>query len=120
MTELDRLHNENARSCFLSMSKEQWLDGSPRTRAGERNARVDRWFEVVPQHRNANVRDHEDCKRGCRSLDALIAEYCDAARRELLGEIDATVQIVSSASLVFCRIMRGELMDLIESEFTTT
>lgn len=111
MTELDRLHNETLE--LLSVDVERAVaDGSPRTRAGERNTRVDRWFEVVPQH-EAPTFETMRIASELSIADALIAEYCDAARRELLGEIDATVQIVSSSIAGFLSDHGGELIDLI-------
>lgn len=110
MTELDRLHNETLE--LLSIDVERAADGSPRTRAGERNTRVDRWFEVVPQH-EAPTFETMRVASELSIADALIAEYCDAARRELLGQIDATVQIVSSSIAGFLSDHGDELIDLI-------
>jgi len=111
MTELDRLHNETLE--LLSVDVERAVaDGAPRTRAGERNARVDRWFEVVPQHETPTFETMRIASE-LSIADALIAEYCDAARHELLGEIDATVQIVSSSIAGFLSDHGDELIDLI-------
>ncbi|MCS3501767.1 hypothetical protein M2189_008722 [Bradyrhizobium japonicum] len=111
MTELDRLHDETLE--LLSIDVEGvFADASPRTRAVEQNARADRWFEVVPHH---EVQTFERMRIASQLpiADALVFEYCDAARRELLEQIDATTKVVSSGIAVFLSRHGAELLDLI-------
>ncbi|WP_454648809.1 hypothetical protein [Bradyrhizobium liaoningense] len=107
-TELDRLHNETLELLSIDVERDV-ADGSPQ--AVERSARADRWFEVMPQpgaSASATMRIASEL-----STDALVAEYCDAARRDLLEQIDATIRIVGSGIAFFLSRHGAELVDLI-------
>ncbi|MDI3561867.1 hypothetical protein [Bradyrhizobium sp. Arg816] len=111
MSELDRLHNETLE--LLSIDVETAAVGdAPRTRLSEREAPADRWFAIMPRH---GVPRFERMRvPGELSIaDADVAEYCDNARRELLAQLDATVDIVSSGIAGFLSNHGGELLDLI-------
>lgn len=108
-TELDRLHNETLELLSIDVERDV-ADGSPQ--AVERSARADRWFEVMPQpgaSASATMRIASEL-----STDVVVAEYCDAARRDLLEQIDATIRIVGSSIACFLSRHGAELVDLID------
>ncbi|MBR0959012.1 hypothetical protein [Bradyrhizobium japonicum] len=111
ITELHRLHDETLELLSIDIEREV-VGGSPRTSAVERSARADRWFQVIPQ-REASTVETMRIASELAIADGLVAEYCDAARRELLEQIDATVQIVHSSIAGFLSGRGCELMDLI-------
>lgn len=107
-TELDRLHNETLELLSIDVERDV-ADGSPQ--AVERSARADRWFEVMPQ---PGASASETMRIASElSTDVLVAEYCDAARRDLLEQIDATIRIVGSSIACFLSRHGAELVDLI-------
>jgi len=109
MTELDRLHNETLE--LLSIDVERNVaDDSPQ--AVERITRADRWFEVMPQGETSTLATMRIASE-LATADVLVGEYCDAARRELLEQIDATIQIVGSGIAGFLSRHEAELVDLI-------
>jgi hypothetical protein len=107
-TELDRLHNETLELLSIDVERDV-ADGS--AQAVERSAGADRWFEVMPQpgaSASATMRIASEL-----STDVLVTEYCDAARRDLLEQIDATIRIVGSSIACFLSRHGAELVDLI-------
>lgn len=109
MTELDRLHNETLELLSIDVERDA-ADDSPQT--VERSTRADRWFEVMPQCEASTLATMRIASE-LATADVLVAEYCDAARRELLEQIDATIQIVGSGIASFLSRHEGELVDLI-------
>ncbi|MBH5372025.1 hypothetical protein [Bradyrhizobium glycinis] len=108
-TELDRLHDETLELLSIDIERELAV-GSPRGSAVERSGRADRWFQVMPQREVSMV---ETMRIASELSIAGVAEYCDAARRDLLEQIDATVQVVHSGIAGFLSCRGGELTDLI-------
>ncbi|MDX3965470.1 MAG: hypothetical protein QHD01_02580 [Bradyrhizobium sp.] len=109
MTALDRLHNETLELLSIDVERDA-ADDSPQT--VERGTRADRWFEVMPQCEASTLATMRIASE-LATADVLVAEYCDAARRELLEQIDATIQIVGSGIAGFLSRHEGELVDLI-------
>jgi hypothetical protein len=108
-TELDRLHDETLELLSIDLEREAEC-GAPTGRVIERSGRADRWFEVMPQGEAPMV----DTVRIASELSiAPVPGYCDAARRDLLEQIDATEQIVHSRIAGFLSRRGGELTDLI-------
>ncbi|MET3911270.1 hypothetical protein ABID59_005633 [Bradyrhizobium sp. S3.3.6] len=115
MKEIDRLHSETLE--ILSVDVDRAIGcaasgGALRMGAIDRDTRADRWYEVAPQP-EPPIFDTMRMASEWSDSAPPFADYYGAARCDLLSQIDATMQTMSSGIVGFLSDHGGELVDLV-------